>query len=305
MTTTTIVPSVLGHQAERAIQREVAALTALLERLPPDDWRRSAAGFEVAATVAHLAEGADRLAHAWRNRVDVEADSVLLHTFDEPGRGPTVEMDTSDPAAVLAAYRRATSELSQALGGVREEDWSWPVWSPLGGVETLGEAARRWLTHHHVHHVDVCTALDRPAPEDEETSRLAAEFVLDALARRGGDSVTPPFAIEVVTATPGAGTWTLIFEDPKPRVDVEDVWQALVGHTPEALESHRVEHGATDTARVRVKARGRDLWRIAFRRGGSWADLAVHGDDAAREVWRHLVASVAGEETAGLGRVQH
>jgi hypothetical protein len=306
MPTTPIVPSVVGHQAERAIQRDVSALAGLLARLDGDQWRRATSGGgDIVTMVAHLAEGAARLAHAWQHRVDAEADMALLHTFDAPHEVPAVEMPIDDHAQVLTAYRRATDGLSRALSGVRQEDWSWPVWSPLGGVETLGEAARRWLSHHHVHRSDVHEGLARSLPPDEDTSRLAAEFVLDALARRGGDAVTPPFTLEVVTRPPGAGTWTLIFERPRPRGSVEDIWEALVGHHPEALEMHRVEHGGSDRARVRIKTSGEALWRVAFRRGGSWNDLEVYGDDEGRRVWERLVDGVAAEESAGIGPVQH
>ncbi len=305
MSTSPIVPTVLGHQAERAIRHDVGVLTSLLERLRDDDWDRPGPQGDVAWTVAHLGEGAERLAHAVKSRLDVEEDDALLHTFDDPAEPSTVEVDTADRGAVLAIYRAGTAALQEALGGVLEADWSWPVWSPLGGAETLAEAARRWVTHHHVHNVDVHVALGRPAPDDDDVERLAAEFVLDAIARRGGDAVPPPLSIEVVTSLPGAGSWTLIFSEERDRVDVEDVWETLVGHHPDAKETHRVEHGTDDRARLRIKARGGDLWRIAFRRGGAWADLEVHGDDEARQLWDQLVASVSGQATAGIGRVQH
>lgn len=306
MSTTPIVPSLLGHQAEDVIRRDVTALDGLLSRLDDDGWRRTdPAGTPVVVRIAHLAEGASKLAHAWRTRVDAEADSALLHTFDGPGATP-VDMPTDDPAPVHQAYRRATEQLLGALGAVREQDWSWPVWSPLGGIETLGEAARRWSAHHLVHHDDVLRALDRSPDHDEDATRLAAEFVLDAIARRGDlDTQERPFTIEVITRTPGAGTWTVTFDEPKERDYLEDVFEAIVGHHPEALESHRVERGSSGRARVTVKTDGETLWRVAFRRGAAWTDLDVHGDDVGRAHWDSLVDHIADGSRDGIGPVQH
>lgn len=306
MTTTPIVPSLLGHQAESTIRRGVNALDAVLDRLSTERWRTTdPTGTSVVERVAHLAEGAAKLAHAWRARVDAEADGALLHTFDGPHAAP-VEMPVEDHGAVHAAYRRGTDQLLAVLGTVREDDWSWPVWSPLGGIETLGEAARRWSTHHLVHHDDVLRALGLTVDHDEDTSRLAAEFVLDAVARRGDDGdVERPLVIEVITSTPGAGTWTVAFDQPTARANVEDIWEALVGHHPEALETYRVERGSTGRARLTVRTDGETLWRVAFRRGASWDDLDVHGDDVARRAWHTLVAHISDGARDGIGPVQH
>lgn len=296
----------LGHQAERAAATDVRGLIGTLTRLTGEEWSATTPlGETVAHVVAHLAEGTQRLADAWRRRVDAEADEALLHTFDGTSKGPAVEMDVSDTEAVVRAYRRATADLQATLGAVLDQDWAWPVWSPLGGAETLAEAARRWVAHHHVHRGDIQAALGRSVAADEDTTRLAAEFSLDAIARRGSDAVTPPLAIEVVTSTPGAATWTLIFEEPRPRDFAGSVWQALVGHHPEALEEHRLEHGSSDAARLRIKGDGRTVWRAAFGRGRSWADLEVHGDDDAKDAWKRLLDAVTAREGSGLAPVQH
>lgn len=306
MSTRPIVSSVLGPRSQRAADAEVAGLAATLARLDPDEWRATTpTGSGVADVVAHVAEGAQRLADACRRRIDAEPDEVLLHTFDDPAGPPPVVMDTSDPTAVLAAYRDATSQLQWALADVLPDDWEWPVWSPLGGAETLAEAARRWVAHHHVHRADVHVATARPLAEDDEVTRLTAEFSLEAMARRGGDVVTAPFGIEVVTAPPGAGTWTLVFDEPRPRTPPGTVWEALLGHHPAALELHRLEHGGTESARLRVRSDGSTLWRATFRRGASWADLEIHGDDEARRVWQQLLTSLSGDRRSGLAPLQH
>lgn len=307
MATHAIAPNLLGLQAEQAIDRETRSFAALLERLPAEAWQETTAagGATVVAVLAHLAEGAARLASAWQDQLDAEANEVLLHTFDDPATPPTVTMDTSDTGAVLASYRTATARLSQALSTVRQQDWVWPVWSPLGGIETLGEAARRWLAHHHVHRSDIAAALGLATETDEDATRLVAEFVLDAIARRGGEAITPPIVFEVVTSPPGAGTWSLVFDEPDDGADAEDVWQALVGRYPRPTHPHRVERGSSGRARLVVEATGELLWRAAFRRGASWSDVDVHGDDEARSAWDALLERVVSVTGAALGRVQH
>ena len=283
------------------------ALSRVLGRLDADQWQRATplGGATVAQLVGHLAEGGQRLADAWRTRLDIEANEALLHTFDDGSTAPKVEMDTSDGDAVLSRYRSATSELSRSLSGVRQEDWSWPVWSPLGGLETLAEAARRWLAHHHVHRADVLAGLGYPLEEVEDTATLIVEFVLDALARRGGEAVTPPLVVEVVTTLPGAGTWNLIFEDEQDRHEVDSVFMEIMSGHREDLPRHRVERGTSHRERLTVRSAGDTLWRAAFGRGASFGDLEVHGDDAARRQWEALVDAVSGTGARGLGRVQH
>lgn len=306
METHAIAANVLGPAAEQGIGDEVGRLAATLDRLDPDDWQRPTpcGDAPVATIVAHLTEGAQRLGAAWERQVDAEANQVLLHTFDDPATSPEVTMDTSDPAAVFSAYRAGTGRLRRALGTVRQQDWSWPVWSPLGGVETLAEAVRRWLAHHHVHRADVLAALHRPIDADEDAVRLVAEFVLDALARRGGDTVPAPMTFEVVTSLPGAGTWSLVFEEEAPRPDITSVWKAIVDRYPQPTQLHRIERGSSGTARLQLRAPGEALWRAAFQRDGSWDDIEVHGDDQAREVWATMLDHVAGAPGQGLGQVQ-
>lgn len=306
MTVKPIVPNVLGGAAERALAHDVATLTRALRRLDEQGWRREtpAGGAPVVTIVAHLAEGAGRLSGAWRARVDAEEDAALLHTFDDPATPPEVAMDVSDPDAVLAAYMEATSGLRQTLGAVRQDDWSWPVWSPLGGLETLAEAVRRTLAHHHVHASDIARGLGLRVDPDDDVTRLISEFVLDAVARRGGEVVAEPTVVQVVTDPPGAGTWSLVLADEERPAEVDSVFEAFVGAHPGAGPRHRVERGTHPSARITVRAGGEDLWRAAFRRGGSWDALDVHGDDDGRELWsRVLDRAMAGPR--GIGRVQH
>lgn len=306
MTAKTIVPTVLGAAAEAALGHEVGTLRRTLRGLDDDAWRRATplGGATVVTVVAHLAEGMDRLAHAWRARVDAEENEVLLHTFDDPSTAPDVDMDVSDPAAVESAYVRATDDLRSTLATVRQDDWSWPVWSPLGGLETLAEAVRRTLAHHHVHASDVARGLGMRVEPDDDVTRLVTEFVLDALARRGGEAVDEPLVVQVVTDLPGAGTWSLVLGQDVSRQEVDNVFQAFVGTHPEATARHRVERGARDGARLTVRADGETLWRAAFRRGADWSELDIHGDDEARRLWDRLLERAV-TATSGIGRVQH
>lgn len=306
MTSHPITPAILGHQAEAAIADDVGTFDRVLGRLGPDDWERptAAGGAPVATVVAHLAEGAERLAEAWSHQVDAEPNDVLLHTFDDPDVPPSVASPPDDPADVLAAYRSATRALRDALNRVREQDWVWPVWSPLGGVETLAEAARRWVSHHHVHRDDVLAAVNRHEPVDDDTVRLVAEFVLDAIARRGAEDVEP-MIFEVVAGLPGAGTWSLVIDEPEPRPEIRDIWSQLLAHRPQPTQRHRLERGSAGRARVRIDTTGELLWRAAFRRGADWSELVVHGDDHGRAQWEVLLDRLAAATHGALGRVQH
>lgn len=297
----------LGHQAEAAIAAAVSGLTGVLERLEADGWRTPTAigNAPVVRVTAHLAQGADRIGRAWEQRLDLGDDDALLHTFDSPTQPPATVDEVGSPEQVLAGYREATDRLIQALASCREDDWSWPVWSPLGGVETLAEAARRFLAHHHVHRCDIHDALSKPTPDDDEQVALVSEFVLDAMARRGGDAVTAPMEFDVTTAYPGAGTWTLVFDQPRDRSDVGSVWSELIGSHPAAQEGHRVERGASGRARLRVNAPGDLLWRAAFGRGGRWSEVELHGDDDAKAAWHALVTEVHRVTRSNIGAVVH
>lgn len=306
MTSKIIVPNVLGGEAERALALDVAALTATLRRLDEDGWRRETpvGGAPVVTVTAHLAEGARRLSDAWRARVDAEENEALLHTFDDPSAPPQVAMATTDPATVQRAYIDATDELRRTLGAVRQDDWSWPVWSPLGGLETLAEAVRRTLAHHHVHASDIARGLGMRVDPGDEITRLVTEFVLDAVARRGGSVVDGPLVVQVVTDLPGAGTWSLVLGQQRQPAEVDNVYEAFVGAHPEATTRHRVERGAHPEARLTIRAGGEELWRAAFQRGGSWSNLEVHGDDEARASWARIIDR-AMAAPRGIGRVQH
>lgn len=306
MSSKTIVPSVLGGEAERALAHDVAAATIHLRRLDENGWQRPtpAGGAPVVVVTAHLAEGLRRLADAWQARVDAEQDEVLLHTFDDPGSAPDVEMDTSEPEAVRRAYLAATQDLLRTLGALRQDDWSWPVWSPLGGLEMLAEAVRRTLAHHHVHASDIARGLDLRVDPEDDVTRLLSEFVLDAVARRGGAQVSSPLIVQVITDPPGAGTWSLVLGEEEPPVEVDSVFEAFVGSRPGAGPRHRVERGAHTGARLAVRAGGEDLWRAAFQRGSSWSQLEVHGDDEAKRSWGQVIEhAMVGPR--GIGRVQH
>jgi uncharacterized damage-inducible protein DinB len=286
-----IVPPVLGPAAANSLGHQVRTLREALRRLDDDAWATSVGPTRTSAsgTVAHLADGMGALAEAWRRRLDPEEREVLLHVMDDAD-APVHPHVPGDEA--LAGYRRATDALLEVLGTVRLDDWSWPVWSPLGGAEPLAAAVRRVLAHHHVHTHDLATVTG-PLVADEATERLVVEFVLDALARRAGGHVPAPMRLEVVTAPPGGGTWTIVFDAPAPPPDVDNIWNELLGSHPAATDLHRVERGSDPTARGVLRGEGQDLWRAAFRRGASLSDLAVHGDTEARAAWATILDTAA------------
>lgn len=294
MPTRPVAPDVLGPEVEHLLGRESAELLAVLRRAGHDMWSRTtgAAGSTVAEVVEHLTEEAERVARAWE-RHDLEAGQPLFHAFEEPELKPELEQAPDNPMQARDRYRGAMERLRRLLRQVRQEEWSWPSMTPLGGVETLAEASRRWLGHHYIHRQDVLAALQQRLDRHDSTVRLVVEFVLDVLARAGGEVVPRPMTFELVTATPGAGTWTLRFDEPDSihRDDLE-VWQALLGWQPNAPQDHRVERGSSEAARATIRGDGELVWRAAFRRGGSWDDLEAHGDDEALRVWERLVTTL-------------
>ena len=98
----------------------------------------------------------------------------------------------------------------------------WPRSGPVGPTTGPGRSGRRsggprrWRRLHVAGSRTIgCTittssrrSIGSPCP-DGDTEDLLSEFVLDALARRGGPAVTPPLVAEVVVSPPGSGTWTI------------------------------------------------------------------------------------------------
>jgi hypothetical protein len=302
MTTHPIVPTVLGLRAEKAARRDVDALTSLLESLPDEAWRGSSgprpAPLEL---VAHLAAGARRLGEAWIDRVDpAETTGALQHPVHDPGT--EAGLAVSAPGEALEAYVQATGTLLAALGTCRSDDWAWPVWSPLGGTEPLAGAVRRWVAHHRVHHLDIAEAAGRSVTDDPDLQMLVSEFVLDAVARRGGPAVTPPLHVEVIVDPPGSGTWTLVVDEPQSVAELPSLWQEIMSRQDER-DLHRLERGTTGAARLVVRTNGETLWRAAFDRGASWDDVELHGDDDTRALFRRMTASLTSGEQ-GVSRIQ-
>ena len=297
MTTHAIVTQVLGHAVEAAGARELAAFQGALRRLAATDWDlpTAASGATIADVVVHVSAGTTRLAQAWSRRLDPDP-GPMQHPIHDPGApvDPESAPSSRDAESLLAAYVDSVQRLLNALATCRLDDWAWPVWSPLGGTETLASAARRWLAHHRVHHHDVVAAVGRTAVTDDDTDALVNEFVLDAMARRGGPAVTPPLRVEVIVDPPGAGTWTLVIDAPHVPEDLPPLWREIVA-PEERREIHRLERGAADDGRLIIRTDGETLWRAAFRRGAAWRDLAVHGDDGARGEWARLLAAVASD----------
>lgn len=302
MTTQPIVPNVLGLRAEKAVRRDVEALSRLLDALDDSDWTRDVPHGDstVLDLVQHLSRGADRLGSAWADRRDpAEAPGALQHPVHDPQT--TAGDRASDPDAARSAYGKATHLLLEALGTCRSDDWSWPVWSPLGGTEPLAGAVRRWLAHHRIHHVDVATAVDRSVGSDPDTETLVTEFVLDAVARRGGSHVTPPLHVEVIVDPPGSGTWTLIVDESVEHEELPSLWREIMSRQEER-DRHRLERGSAGDARLVVRTDGETLWRAAFNRGASWSDVQLHGDDDARSLFGDMTAALTTSE--GAARIQ-
>ena len=302
MTTHPIVPTVLGLRAEKAARRDVDALTALLESLPDESWGgttgRQAAPLQL---VAHLAAGARRLGEAWLDRVDpAETTGALQHPVHDPATEAGLSPD--EPAEAIATYRQATDTLLGALGTCRSDDWAWPVWSPLGGTEPLAGAVRRWVAHHRVHHLDIAEAAGRTVADDPDLQMLVSEFVLDAVARRGGPAVPPPLHVEVIVDPPGSGTWTLVVDEPQTVEELPSLWQEIMSRQDER-DLHRLERGTTGAARLVVRTNGETLWRAAFDRGASWSDVELHGDDEARTLFQRMTAALTSEDQ-GVSRIQ-
>jgi hypothetical protein len=302
MTTQPIVPAVLGLAAEKAAIRDVEALTGLLDALDDEGWLANGSGRPSAlGLVDHLAAGARRLGEAWLQRRD-PADSVgaLQHPVHDPGTG--APSDALSPGNAMQAYRDGTTLLLRALGTCRSDDWAWPVWSPLGGTEPLAGAVRRWVAHHRVHHLDIAEGIGRTPAADPALQVLVSEFVLDAIARRGGPAVEPPLHIEVIVDPPGAGTWTLFVDEPASREELPSLWQEVMSRQDER-DLHRLERGSGGAARLVVRTDGETLWRAAFDRGASWRDVGLHGDDAARDLFQRMTDALTRTDD-GVSRIQ-
>jgi hypothetical protein len=140
--------------------------------------------------------------------------------------------------------------------------------------------------------------------QPDETVRLVVEFVLDAIARRGGDAVEPPVAFGVVTSLPGAGSWRLVFDSEGGAPQVGTIWDQIIG-TVQGPPPHRVERGPADYARVQVTGPGETFWRAAFGRGATWDQLSVHSDDDGKGLWTALVGAMQPVRAGEVGRLQH
>lgn len=292
VSTRVISNEILGPQATRLLYRDANELLDLLGRLHEENWRQrnGREGASVAEIVEHLAEDADQLTEALEHHDDSLSEPLFHALREDPQRRPELNYDPESPDEVIERYRQAMARLDHALETARPSDWSWPASTPLGGTETLAEATRRWLAHHYVHRMDIHDLLRRRPDTHGPTVEMVVEFVLDALARIGGDVVPPPMYFSICTHAPGSGQWTLRFDDPeKVQHDNLAVWQKLLGWQPQTPPAHRLEHGLADAPRARIDGPGERLWRAAFDRGASWKDLEVHGDDRGVEVWSELV----------------
>ncbi len=290
MPTRTIPTEALGIQAVRLMERERAELLRILKRSDGPDWNLKT-GFRdmtAAELLHHLVEDSERLADAWERRYS-HLDEPLFWALEPAGEEHAFEEDPADHDELIERYSTAMERVRASLAEARFDDWAWPSLSPLGGLETLSEAARRWLAHHYVHREDMQEILGLPHDNHEETVGLVVEFTLHALAMVGGDSVPHPMAMKVITAPPGAGAWTLVFADPDERDEhFATIWKKFFGWETEPPPERRVERGTGPGTRVSIRGHGEALWRAGFGRGHSWDELQVHGDEEAVRGWRDL-----------------
>ncbi len=281
--------SLLGPQAAELLEREARHLARDLRSVDEDQWGHKTAygNTTILDVVSHLCKEADRVADAWEEHYK-HTDEPLFYATDDPRDHATVEEDV-DPEEALDTYEESMDRLHKTLRQARQDDWEWPVMTPSGEAETLAEAARRWLAHHYAHRQDIREVLGHSVDRHEDTVQLVVEFVLDAIARRGSDVMPQPMRVEVVTAAPGSGTWTLVFGEPgEVGSDYVTMWEDMLGWEPEKLSAHRVERGSSGGTRVRLSADGELVWRAGFRRGAQFSELEAHGDDEALEVWSRL-----------------
>jgi uncharacterized protein (TIGR03083 family) len=278
--------SLLGPEVSDLLDREARQLALLLRPMSEEDWslKTPYGGNTILDVVSHLCKEADRVATAWEEHYE-QMDEPLFYAADDPREHSSVEEDV-EPDEALATYRDSLGRLQKILRQVRQDDWEWPCMTPSGEAETLAEAARRWLAHHYVHRQDINEILGRIVDTHEETVQLVVEFVLDAIARQGRDIMPHPMRVEVVTATPGSGTWTLVFDEPEELgSEYVTMWEEILGWEPEQRSAHRVERGSSGAPRVRIQADGEQVWRAGFRRGARFGDLQAHGDDEALSAW--------------------
>ncbi|MFN2556314.1 MAG: maleylpyruvate isomerase N-terminal domain-containing protein [Nitriliruptorales bacterium] len=281
--------SLLGPQAAELLQREARNLARDLRSLNEEQWSLKTVYGDttILDVVSHLCKEADRVAEAWEEHYE-HTDEPLFYATDDPREHSTVEEDV-DPDEALATYEESMDRLQKTLTQARQDDWEWPVMTPSGEAETLAEAARRWMAHHYAHRQDIREILGNLVDRHEETVQLVVEFVLDAAARQGRDLMPHPMRIEVVTAMPGSGTWTLVFDEPAEiGSEYVGVWEDMLGFEPDQLSGHRVERGSSGGTRVRVTGDGELVWRAGFRRGARFSELEAHGDDEALAAWSRL-----------------
>ncbi|MDP8928804.1 MAG: maleylpyruvate isomerase N-terminal domain-containing protein [Actinomycetota bacterium] len=281
--------SLLGPEAAELLRRETRHLVRDLESLDEEQWSLKTVygNTTILDVVSHLCKEADRVATAWDEHYE-HMDEPLFRATDDPREHATVEEDV-DPDEALATYQESMDRLQKTLQQARQDDWQWPVMTPSGEAETLAEAARRWLAHHYVHRQDIREIIGRIVDRHEDTVQLVVEFVLDAIARQGREIMPHPMRVEFTTGMPGAGTWTLVFDEPEEiRSEYVTVWEEILGWEPDKPSAHRVERGTTGAPRVRISGDGEQVWRAGFRRGARFDDLNVHGDDEALSAWSRL-----------------
>lgn len=302
MSTRTIPEEGLGIQVVQLMQRERSQLLRCLQGCDEPDWNLKTGfqGMSVAEIVQHLVEDSEQLADAWERHYS-HLDEPLFYALEHPEAEQAVE-DPLEPDELIQRYSEAMQRVRDTLARARLDDWAWPSMCPLGGVETLAEAARRWLAHHFVHREDIAEILGLPMDTHEETVALVVEFTLHALARVGGENVPRPMAFKVITAPPGSGAWTLMFDEPQ-EIGREYVtlWEEVLGWEPEQPDAHRVERGTEPGTRVSARGDGETVWRAGFARGHSWDELEVHGDDEAVQAWERLTETLDGRLDGLLG----
>jgi uncharacterized protein (TIGR03083 family) len=207
------------ESTRRAVQRDGAALTELLEATPSGGWDKpmNCAGWTVRDLGRHLVA-------ASRGQAD-----GLRRTGPEPDRLATLDLpDLDDPDAIVQAFDTGLSSLQSALEALTPEQLGGLTPLPFGVLPT-GVALQIVGLEYGFHRYDLATALGEPEHLGDDMSSTLLEIspgLLPMLA--GGTPVGPPgekpaepTAYHLATPGPGVSAvydeeWAIAPGDPAP-----------------------------------------------------------------------------------------